>query len=493
MTDSLKPISYAIIRGKIHHDNLVSFGGRGGDLEFYAPDPQTIIDELPIRSPSDMADMYELSLDDVIDYLEELGTHLDFRTNDYLREAAEYSYQTAPTTPPIIDGFYATLPLMFNRERILQWVDNSVGREYLEGWVEKRINGSDFNVRAYGSRALHIVAGNGPTLGALTVLRGAVTRSDTVIKVPSNDPFTTGAIVRTMVDVAPDHPITKHVSVAYWRGGDEAFEKKLYQPHNLEKIVAWGGFSSVKHVTKYIQPGLELISLDPKHSASFVGEGGLESEEQIIEVGKRIACDVGVGNQVGCANCRTVYVMGGESDEAIERLVKLGHAVYDGMLGLPEDMSTRPKRYDPELKSHVDACRLSDDFYEVIGGQQGEGAVIVSKTSDPVDFSAYLADRTVNLVPIDTLEDFLDAVDCSTQTVGVYPPQWVDEVRHKGALHGGQRFVELGYNLNGPGLIGPQDGIEPVRRMVKWIINEKPTAAMTPMWEFKPGETHLVA
>ncbi len=487
------PVSYAVIRGKVYDWDLATFGGRGDDLEFRAPDPASIVDKLPLRSPSDMADMYELSLEEILDYLAEIGSHLDFRDNDYLREAAEYSYRTAPTTPPIIDGFYESLPMMFDRDRILQWVDNSVGREYLEGWVEKEIAGSRVGIRAYGSRALHIVAGNGPTLGALTVLRGAVTRSDTIIKVPSNDPFTTGAIVRTMADVAPDHPITRHVSVAYWQGGDEAFEQRLYQPHNIEKIIAWGGFASVKHVTKYIQPGLELISLDPKHSASFVGSGGLESAEQIEEVGKRIACDVAVGNQVGCANCRSVYVMGGTDDEALERLSRLGRHVYDAMQNLPEELSTRPKRYDPQLREHMDACRLMDDFYEVIGGEQGEGAVIISKMPEAVDFEEYLADKTVNLIPIDTAEEFLEAVDCATQTIGVYPPEWVDDIRHRAALHGGQRFVELGYNLNGPGLVGPQDGIEPVRRMVKWIINEKPTDAMTPLWELKPGEHHLVA
>ena len=118
-------------------------------------------------------------------------------------------------------------------------------------------------------------------LGALTVLRGAVTRGDTIIKVPSNDPFTTGAIARTMVDMAPDHPLTKHLAVAYWRGGDEALESKIYQPHHIEKICAWGGFASVKHVTKYIQPGIELISLDPKRSASIVGGEALESGPMI--------------------------------------------------------------------------------------------------------------------------------------------------------------------------------------------------------------------
>src|ERR1700741_5318121 len=104
-----------------------------------------------------------------------------------------------------------------------------------------------------------------------------------------------------MCDMAPDHPITKHVAVAYWRGGDEALEARLYQPHNLEKIVAWGGFASVKHVTKYIQPGLKLISLDPKRSASIVGGEALETPELLEEAANRIACDFAVGNQVGCA------------------------------------------------------------------------------------------------------------------------------------------------------------------------------------------------
>ena len=44
-------------------------------------------------------------------------------------------------------------------------------------------SGFDVSVRAYGSRCLHIVAGNAPSIGALSVMRGAITRGDTIIKV----------------------------------------------------------------------------------------------------------------------------------------------------------------------------------------------------------------------------------------------------------------------------------------------------------------------
>ncbi|PEQ12394.1 long-chain-fatty-acyl-CoA reductase [Novosphingobium sp. PC22D] len=488
-----RPISYAVLRGKVIETDLVEFGGRGGDITFLAPDPHAIADQIPIASPRLMEDLYEISLEDILDYLAELGERLHLKDNPYLQEALEYSYATAPTTKPIMDGFFHDMPFMFDKDRIRGMVDFNIGIDYLEGWKTTDINGSRVGIRAYGARTLHIVAGNGPVLGALTVIRGAVTRGDTIIKVPSNDPFTTGAIARTMVDMAPDHPVTKHLAVAYWRGGDEALESRLYQPHNIEKICAWGGFASVKHVTKYIQPGIELISLDPKRSASIVGGEALDDDAMMNEAANRIATDVATGNQTACAACRMVYVTCGTDDEGVAKLRQLGQKTYDAMMRLPEALTTKPKRYDPELKSQVDMLRLSDDFYTVIGGEDGEGAVLVSHTPDRVEFWEYLADRTVNLIPVDTIDEVLDVVDAYTQTVGVYPESLREIVRHKGALHGGQRFVSLGYAFNGPGLVGPQDGIEPMRRIVKWIISEEPLPGRKPFWECSNEEIKVVA
>lgn len=478
-----RPISYAVLRGQVIENDLIEFGGRGGDITFLAPDPHKIAGQIPIASPRLMEDLYDLSFEDILDYLGELGEHLHLEKNPYLQEALSYSYDTAPTTKPIMDSFFHDLPFMFDKARIRDMVDYTIGIDHLEGWVEQKINGCDVGIRAYGARSLHIVAGNGPVLGALTIIRGAVTRGDTIIKVPSNDPFTTGAIARTMIDMAPDHPVTKHLAVAYWRGGDEELESQIYQPHNIEKICAWGGFNSVKHVTKYIQPGIELISLDPKRSASIVGKEALESEEMMEEAANRIACDFATGNQTACSASRLVYVMCGTEDEDIEKLKELGQKTYDAMLRLPEVVTTKPKRYDPQLKQWVDTLRLSDDFYTVIGGEDDEGAILISHTSDRVDFWEYMADRTINMIPVDTLDEVLDVVDAYTQTVGVWPDNLWETVRHKGALHGGQRFVSLGYAFNGAGLVGPQDGIEPMRRIVKWIVSEQPLPGRPKLWE----------
>ena len=466
------PIAPMNIRGQVITDNLIEVGGRGGDLSFLTPDASKYIDQLPLGNPAKLADLYRLSFDDILDYAVELGARLDLDKNQYLQEACELSFLTAPTTPTIVKGSYMGLKHLLSREFITEMAESTVGIKYLEGWVPQTLlDGTELEVRCFGARTLHIVAGNAVSLSLWTIIRNMVLRSDAIIKAPSNDPFTALAIARTMVDMAPDHPLTKHLSVAYWKGGDEAFEQRLYQPQNLEKIVAWGGFASMKHVTKYIQPGLELISLDPKRSASIIGQEAFYNEENMREAAVRLAADIGAINQKGCVCARVVYVQSGTDEQGLERLNTFGQYVYEAMLGLPNTLSTAPKRYDQGLKAHVDALRLDDEWYKVIGGKEGEGAIICSQLPEPVSFAASLDDRTANLVPVDDLSEMMAAVDAYTQTVGVYPESIKDQLKDVLPLYGAQRIVSLGYAA-AMKFAAPQDSIEPMRRMGKWISNQ---------------------
>lgn len=474
------PVAAAVIRGEVIDDGLVEFGGRGGELRFLGPAPSSYVDRLPLQHPGLLRDLHRISFDDILDYLEELGRKLDPGHNAHMQQAKELSYLTAPTAPSLIDTAYADLVAMFGRDSVRQRAERRIGIAYLDGWVENAsFDGARVAVRAFGSRSLHIVAGNSPVLSALTIIRGAITRSDCIVKAPSNDPFTAIAIARTMVDMAPDHPITRHLSVAYWRGGDEDIERRLYSPKHIEKIVAWGGFASIAHVTKYLQPGLELVTLDPKRSASIVGPGALDEGAQLEEAAVRIAVDVGAMNQEACASARVVYVITDGRDDTLDQLNRLGQLVYEQLVALPESMSTSAIRYDSELRSHVEPLRADGEWFRVIGGESGEGCVIVSQLGDPVPFADLLSGRTVNIVPVDGLDDVLLAVDEYTQTIGVFPDDYMAEVRDVLPLYGAQRLVSLGYALFGCAG-GPQDAIEPERRMCKWIVNEMAPRAEVP-------------
>ncbi|WEJ74744.1 acyl-CoA reductase [Pseudomonas sp. PSE14] len=481
------PIAPMIIRGEVITDHLIEVGGRGGDLTFLTPDAHRYLDRLPLGNPAKLADLYALSFEDILDYCEALAERLDFASNRYLQEACELSYLTAPTTPTMVRGAYMNLRHLLTREAIIEMAESTVGIPYLEGWVRQcLLDGTELETRCFGSRALHIVAGNAVALSLWTIVRNMVLRSDAIIKAPSNDPFTALAIARTMIDMAPDHPLTKHLSVAYWKGGDQALEQRLYQPQNIEKIVAWGGFAALKHVTRYIQPGLELISLDPKRSASIIGSEAFASEASLREAAVRLATDIGVLNQKGCVCSRVAYVQSGTDSAGLERLNRFGQYVYEALLALPNTVSTRPKRYDPGLKAHVDALRLDDDWYRVIGGREGEGAIICSQLPEAVSFAASLDDRTANLVPVDSLEQMLDAVDAYTQTVGVYPEAIKDRIKDVLPLYGAQRIVSLGYAA-AMKFAAPQDAIEPMRRMGKWISNQIASPETTPAPWLRPS------
>ena len=471
------------IRGELITDDVVEFATRL-DHSFQSPDVAKHVGALPLRSPYDMADLYAVSFEEILDVLEELGNALAFDKNLYIQEAYQACLLSNPLPASILRTGYVALPVMFNRDAMRELAESQVGIDYLEGWVPHRLlDGREIRVRAFGARTLHIPAGNGGLVSGITILRSALTRSDIIIKAPSNDPLTAMAIARTLRDIAPNHPITRHLVVGYWKGGDEQIEEQLYRPENIEKIVAWGGLASVKHVTRYIQPGLELIALDPKRSATIIGSEAFQNEETLREVAMRAACDVGAGNQEGCVNARVIYVLSGTDGTGLDNANRLGELVYESMLRLPETLSTKPKVVNQALLEHIEGSRLTEDWYRVFGGEQGEGAIIVSQIDEPVHYSTMLSGRVANIVPVDSIDKVTNAVNAYTQTIGIYPESLKQQLRDQLPLFGAQRLTSLGYAASVNFTI-PQDAMEPMRRMCKWIVDEHcEPERVVPLWK----------
>jgi hypothetical protein len=477
------------LRGEVITDDLVSFGIRSGGPEFQAPDMSKYVGRLPLANPMAMTDLYEVSFDEILDVLEALGDALVFETNTHLQEAYEAALLANPLPADMLKNSYQILRPLFSRANVAEIADTQVGLDYLNGWVPTTLSdGRELRVRAFGSRVLHIPAGNGGLVSAVTILRSVITRCDTIIKAPSNDPLTAFAIARTLADVAPEHPITKHLVVAYWKGGDLSVEEALYQPQHIEKIVAWGGLASVKHVTRYIQPGLELIALDPKRSATIIGAEAFEDEATMRDVASRAAVDIGVANQEGCANARVIYVLSGTDAAGIANANRLGEMIYEALVGLPAFIST-PARYPSrDLFEHIDASRMTEDWYNVIGGEHREGAIIVSQFDSAVDYSAMLSGRVANLVPVDTIDKVTAAVNAYTQTIGIYPESLKRQLRDQLPLFGAQRLTSLGYACSVT-VAMPQDAIEPLRRMCKWIVDEEcDPDVVIPLWRLGRAE-----
>jgi hypothetical protein len=337
------------------------------------------------------------------------------------------------------------------------------------------------SIRAVGTRQLHITAGNVPVVAAMTVARAGLTKSDILIKSPSNDPLTANAIARTLIGLAPDHPLTRHIAVAYWKGGDAFMDGQIVRTSRIDKITAWGGMSSVRHIQKFLTPGIDLTALNPKYSMSLVGRETFASEAAMDEAAVGLATLAGFYNQTACANTRIVYVESGTDEESIERVVALGRKLVAAYATLPPLLSVPFVQRNRELEAEMEAVALEDDFYHVEGDTLA-GGFVVSKFNDRVEFFDKLNNRVVNLVPVDDLLDVLKWCDDTTQTVGLYPESRREGLRDAFALAGVQRLVPLegGDPLTvyanahhmPPG--SPHDGIEPMRRSVRWVVDMRP-------------------
>jgi hypothetical protein len=102
-------IAYTVplfLRGRVITDDLVQFDTRIGAAQFQAPDMGKYVAQLPLKSPAEMSDLYELSFDEILDVLGALGNALDFESNTHLQEAYRcFPGTMSPKSPTARSGW----------------------------------------------------------------------------------------------------------------------------------------------------------------------------------------------------------------------------------------------------------------------------------------------------------------------------------------------------------------------------------------------------
>jgi hypothetical protein len=415
------------------------------------------------RSRGERPPAADLPVREIIDFLVETGKRLT-PDNPYLRQALDFAGEINNIPMPLLTRSYAQLGEAFDREFLEITVAADVGYEVLDGWKPvKGPNGRINHVRACPPRLVTVLAGNAPQVASRTIAKHALTKGINLLKMPSNDPFTSTAILRTMADIDPKHPIVRSFSAVYWKGGDEAVESALYRPQFFDKVVVWGGEKAVRHAQKFIGPGFQLVSWDPKTSISMIGREAFASEETLRDVAVRSAIDITCMNQDACNAARYQFVEGtpAEIDRYCELLVD--------ELGVERERCTALGPPTPaEIRDEVDVLRQLEPEFKVWGNYRGGGLIV--RSEDPVTF--FPDCRTVNVVPVDSLADAVRFANVATQTVGVYPASRKVELRDRLADHGAQRVAVLGTSEVSAGM--PHDGTYELNRLVRWVSDEGP-------------------
>jgi hypothetical protein len=451
-----------VIRGKLVHGLDTVHHSRDAGVEFATPaiDPDALV--WSRREPLPMLDT---PIDEIMDFLVELGTRLNIDSNAHLQQACESMNRVSALGPRVLENIYRDMGFMFDKRLMQAEIAASIGDQArLDGWVSHSPIGAPNRMRAFPPRLVHIMAGNAPSVAALTIVRAALTKGVHLLKLASNDLFTPSAILATMAEIDADHPVTRSFSIAYWRGGDASIERLIYQPQYFDKLVVWGGESAVRNALNYVGPGFELISFDPKVSISMIGAEALATPESIAETARRGAADVMPFDQDACSASRYQFIEGetGAVDAYCAALAEeLGKDHRYGNAQIEPTPAT--------IREEVEVLRTLDPMYRVFGRADGRGLVV--RSDEPVDF--HPDRKTVNVVQVPSLEEAVAHVTVATQTVGIYPPNRKAGLRDALASAGAQRLVTLGKVISTDTFGGqPHDGIFPMHRMMKWIIDE---------------------
>jgi hypothetical protein len=448
------------IRGKVVEGHDATHRSR--DLGVTFATPKLALDSL-VHPRTQLPPLLNVKTSEIIDFLVEAGQSMEDPGNPHVQGCIDRMAKVSLAPRAVIEHQMLHATDYLNKQTLNEVLEqNFPNPKALDEWVPHTdYQGRRSFIRAYAPRLIHVLPGNSPGMGVRSIAQSALVKSVSLFKMPSADPFSTVAFLRTMADIDPDHPVVQSMSAVYWRGGEESVERVLYRPQYFDKLVAWGGGDAISNVMKYIGPGFQLVSFDPKTSISMVGKEAFESEETLAQAAELNARDVSILNQEACVCSRFTFLEANAEDG--DRYAK----ALSERLRIDRTGEGTPRPLDMELKEQIDMLRMLDEDYGVFGKTDGRGVAI--RSDEPVDFHPLR--KTSNVVCVPDLMEAMKYVNVATQTVGVYPFHRMPALRDHLASGGAQRVVRLGEA--GPSAIGnPHDAMYPLHRFVHWMANE---------------------
>ncbi len=426
--------------------------------------PEILAEDLIENDIDKLADtLYSLPVDEILDYLDKILNYL-CKNRNFVSQAAELYGKTSEYPDALLDKWFASMTGMLNRKAARNMIDAELsyngrpGSDFLNGWI--KVEGDTACIRAMPTRQLHITAGNIPEVPVISALRAVLTKSAAVIKLPGGAIIPGALVAIAAYESAPEHPITKNLSLVYWQGGDESIENTLFAPGAFDRIVVWGGPAAVATVQSKT-PFTKTISLNPRYGISLIGSEAFSGK--LKETVDRALTDVLAYNQKACISSLVHYVEGTEA-QANE---------YAGLL------QQALKRYDdktpnftlPQAQGQVKRMKrgryanaqwyLNYDNEDFVSG-----AVVISGEFDILD---HPTSRLVAVRPVAKLDDALKYIHQSVSTVGVYPEERRQKLKDRILARGVSSVFPLGQCEKVFAGI-PHDGMMILNQLVDWKV-----------------------
>jgi hypothetical protein len=430
--------------------------------------------------------LYALPFSEVIAYLEGLGQTLASHS-DLVDEVRELTRRTAPHPDRFHDAAFAAFPFVLNPAIAKATVDAELswngiaGSRFLDGWVETEaelfpgltsilaeqlfcnespggLGTARPMLRAMPTRQLHITAGNAPAVPVISLLRALATKGAAVIKSPYGAVMPGALVALAALSFAPDHAITRHLSLVYWRGGDRTVEDVLMAPMAFDRIVVWGAPDAVKSVQARAE-FTRTLAFNPRYGLSLIGNEAFA--DSLRDVAIKSSVDALIWNQKACIASYVQYVEGTLADaERYAAELRTVLAQWDAYAPnyMPPSASGALRRM--RRGKYMDASWHTNKRDD----RPTSNVVVMDGKFDMLDHPMA---RTIVVRRVDSLLDVIGTLHHGVASVGIYPEGRRRELRDLVLARGVSNVLPLGQVERTFGGM-PHDGMRVLGDLVDW-------------------------
>lgn len=418
--------------------------------------PKVSEDDLDQLARSDKYLLHGVHIQEIISFLQKVGRFWNYRNREHplyqkalqcLMKVNGYDEKMAQREINIIEST-CSLPGALH-----DLLDVELGnRFYMEEWIPR--GDALIHTQPLGT-ALHVMVGNVPVSGIMSIVRSCITKNRTIGKLPKRDPVTTLFFVLSALEIDALHLVCQSMSIVYWQGGDDLEDTILPL---ADVVCVWGGDRAVKQIKAKVNPGVDVLEFGPKTSFAVIGRECVDSKKVAID----LAHDVALYDQEACFSPQMVFIEGNYNC-FIEHLI----------VGLERYRDLLPKaRAVPDVHAHVSRTRLEALYNgnDVLHNGDNNWTVIVIR--DPSQIEEHPLSRVIYVIPVADIADCLLYVNPSIQTITLSPWSRNVEIREQATLRGATKITETGL-VEAIRLGTTHDGVYPIQRLVRWVCIER--------------------
>ncbi len=319
-------------------------------------------------------------------------------------------------TPEMVD---AAIDLIFGAvttEALGELVDRELGnRRVLD---EFSLHGR-VRTRASGPQLItHILAGNIPAPGIVSICCGLLLRSANLVRVASGDPLIPWLFVESLRAVDPE--LADCARTLWWPKNDTEATQQALQPANA--VIAYGDDNTVKAIRDLTPPQARFLGYGHKVSCAVVGREAL-TMDTLPAVAENAAFDVSIYDQQGCLSPHMLFVEEGGEVSPRKFAAALAQAMSDYHQRVPSGpLTLEAATQVANLRSGYEFRAKTDRRVTVWGGMESHDWCVIYE--DEPTFTPSCLNRLVFVKPTDGYKRILNSIQrfsASISCVGVSP------------------------------------------------------------------------